>query len=315
MDGLLRARDRNGSGRGATCCDRRQDGGSPYGRGALLRDRDAPPPLGATLNAALPPCSGSRANRRAIRAVVVGRVAHCRRPPRRRAVRVVVVSRVAHRRGPPRRRAVRVVVVGRVAHHRGPPRRRAVRVVVVGRVAHRRGPPRRRAVRVVVVGRVAHPVGGSPRRAVCATVLRPLRLRHVRTGNKGNGNHDSDCRCSFHFDFLFRSLALLRFSRGKSISNLPNFRQRADNNVQKCNYYRCAAATRFTISATALHFFRMMVRFANLAGIFPLCFTIEPFSEMARMDTYVRFVPFPKQPNNVHCGSQAAQDNRRGDQR
>ena len=38
----------------------------------------APPPLGATLNAALPPCSGSRANRRAIRAVVVGRVAHCR---------------------------------------------------------------------------------------------------------------------------------------------------------------------------------------------------------------------------------------------
>ena len=93
---------------------------------------------------------------------------------------------------------------------------------------------RSRAVRVVVVGRVAHPVGSSPRGAICAPVLRPLRLRHVRTGDKGNGHHDSDCRCSFHFDFLFRSLALLRLSRGKSISNLPNFRQRADYKVESC---------------------------------------------------------------------------------
>ena len=65
----------------------------------------------------------------------------------------------------------------------------------------------------------------------------------------------------------------MRFSRGKSISNLPNFRQRADYNVQKSNYYRFAAATRFTISATTFHFFRMTGRFANFAGIFPLCFT------------------------------------------
>ncbi len=57
--------------------------------------------------------------------------------------------------------------------------------------------------------------------------------------------------------------------------------------------YRFAAATRFTISATVLYFFRITGRFANLAGIFPLCFTHGTFSEMARMDTYVRFVPFP----------------------
>ena len=37
--------------------------------------------------------------------------------------------------------------------------------------------------------------------------------------------------------------------------------------------YRFAAATRFTISATAFHFFRMTGRFTNFAGIFPLCFT------------------------------------------
>lgn len=61
--------------------------------------------------------------------------------------------------------------------------------------------------------------------------------------------------------------------------------------MQKCNCYRFAAATRFTISATAFHFFRMTGRFANLAGIFPLCFTHGTFSEMARMDTYIRFVP------------------------
>ena len=34
--------------------------------------------------------------------------------------------------------------------------------------------------------------------------------------------------------------------------------------------YRFAAATRFTISATAFHFFRMTGRFANLAGISPI---------------------------------------------
>ena len=61
----------------------------------------------------------------------------------------------------------------------------------------------------------------------------------------------------------------------------------------KINRYRFAAATRFTISSTAFHVFRMTGRFANLAGIFPLCFTNDPYSEMARMDTYVRFVPFP----------------------
>ena len=38
----------------------------------------APPPLDAPPNAALPACSGGRASRRAIRAVVIGRVAHCR---------------------------------------------------------------------------------------------------------------------------------------------------------------------------------------------------------------------------------------------
>ena len=31
-------------GRGATCCDRRQNGGSPYGRAALLRGREGPAP-------------------------------------------------------------------------------------------------------------------------------------------------------------------------------------------------------------------------------------------------------------------------------
>ncbi len=39
-----------------------------------------------------------------------------------------------------------------------------------------------------------------------------------------------------------------------------------------CASYRVAAATRFTISATAFHFFRMAGFFANFAGIFPLCF-------------------------------------------
>ena len=63
--------------------------------------------------------------------------------------------------------------------------------------------------------------------------------------------------------------------------------------LMKINRYRFAAATRRTISATAFHFYRMTGRFANLAGIFPLCFTHGTFSEMARMDTYVRFVPFP----------------------
>lgn len=63
--------------------------------------------------------------------------------------------------------------------------------------------------------------------------------------------------------------------------------------LMKINRYRFPAATRFTISATAFHFFRMTGRFANLAGIFPLCFTHGTSSEMARMDTYVRFVPFP----------------------
>jgi len=39
--------------------------------------------------------------------------------------------------------------------------------------------------------------------------------------------------------------------------------------LMKINRYRFAAATRFTISATAFHFFRMTGRFANLAGILP----------------------------------------------
>ena len=95
------------------------------------------------------------------------------------------VSSTSYRSCSSRSRTIRVVIIGRVAHPSGPSRRRAVCIVVVGRVAHRRGPSRRRAVRVVVVGRVAHPVGGSPRRAVCASVLRPLRLRHVRTGDNG----------------------------------------------------------------------------------------------------------------------------------
>ena len=34
-----------------------------------------------------------------------------------------------------------------------------------------------------------------------------------------------------------------------------------------------AAATRFTISATAFHFFRIAGFLANFAGILPLCFT------------------------------------------
>ena len=37
----------------------------------------------------------------------------------------------------------------------------------------------------------------------------------------------------------------------------------------KINRYRFPAATRFTISATAFHFFRMTGRFANFAGIIP----------------------------------------------
>ena len=43
--------------------------------------------------------------------------------------------------------------------------------------------------------------------------------------------------------------------------------------LMKINRYRFAAATRFTISATAFHFFRMTGRFANFAGSLPLCFT------------------------------------------
>ena len=40
-----------------------------------------------------------------------------------------------------------------------------------------------------------------------------------------------------------------------------------------CTRYRFAAATRFTISATDFHFFRMMGRFANLTEMpFPLIY-------------------------------------------
>ena len=52
---------------------------------------------------------------------------------------------------------------------------------------------------------------------------------------------------------------------------MPAYFQR--NSIMRQLPYRFAAATRFTISATAFHFFRMTDRFANLAGIFPLCFT------------------------------------------
>ena len=38
------------------------------------------------------------------------------------------------------------------------------------------------------------------------------------------------------------------------------------------SFYRVPVATRFTISATAFHFFRIAGFFANLAGISPLCF-------------------------------------------
>ena len=162
-----------------------------------------------------------------IRVVVVGRVAHPSGPSRCRAVCVVEVGRVAHRRGPSRRRAVGVVVVCRVAHRRGHSRRRAVGVVVVGRVTHRRGPSRRRTVRVVEVGRVAHPVGCSPRGAISTPVLRPLRLRHVRTGKNGDGCHDSDCCFLFHFTFYrnrssFLDCAARASSRDLGLTNVSH---------------------------------------------------------------------------------------------
>ena len=54
------------------------NGSCTKGLSPLERVRDwripSRPPLDAMFNPALPPCSGSRANRRAIRAVVVGRV-------------------------------------------------------------------------------------------------------------------------------------------------------------------------------------------------------------------------------------------------
>ena len=118
----------------------------------------APPPLGATLNAALPACSGGRSCRRAIRAVVVGRVAHCGGPPCRRTVRVVVVGRVAHRGGSSRRRTVRIVIVGCATHPVGRSGGRTICVVEIGRVAHPVGRPGRRTIRIVVVCRVARPI-------------------------------------------------------------------------------------------------------------------------------------------------------------
>ena len=142
-------------------------------------------------------------------------------------IRVVVVGRVAHPSGPSRCRAVCVVEVGRVAHRRGPSRRRAVGVVVVCRVAHRRGHSRRRTVRVVEVGRVAHPVGSSPRGAISTPVLRPLRLRHVRTGKNGDGCHDSDCCFLFHFTFYrnrssFLDCAARASSRDLGLTNVSH---------------------------------------------------------------------------------------------
>ena len=63
-------------------------------------------------------------------------------------------------------------------------------------------------------------------------------------------------------------------------------RQRADYSAQKKANIDIASPL---VSQTAI----MTGRFANFAGILPLCFTNEPFSKMARMVTYVRFVPFP----------------------
>lgn len=47
----------------------------------------------------------------------------------------------------------------------------------------------------------------------------------------------------------------------------------SDYNPRMSPNHRVAAAMRFTISATAFHFFRMAGFLANRAGIFPLCFT------------------------------------------
>ena len=122
---------------------------------------------------------------------------------------------------------IRVVVVGRVAHPSGPSRCRAVCVVEVGRVAHRRGPSRRRAVGVVVVCRVAHRRGHSRRGAISTPVLRPLRLRHVRTGKNGDGCHDSDCCFLFHFTFYrnrssFLDCAARASSRDLGLTNVSH---------------------------------------------------------------------------------------------
>lgn len=58
-------------------------------------------------------------------------------------------------------------------------------------------------------------------------------------------------------------------SHGKKAEGAGELRRYAHYNIQKCNSYRFAAATCFTISATAFHFFRMTGRFANFTEISP----------------------------------------------
>ena len=59
-------------------------------------ERVVTPPLDATFNPELPSRPGGRTGRRAIRTIVVGRVAHFGGRPRRRTIRVVIVGRIAH---------------------------------------------------------------------------------------------------------------------------------------------------------------------------------------------------------------------------
>lgn len=75
--------------------------------------------------------------------------------------------------------------------------------------SYRSSRTRSRTIRVIVVGRVAHPVGRSPRGSICTSVLRPLRLRHVRTSGNDDRRHDSNS-C-----FILSFLLGFRFS-GKS---------------------------------------------------------------------------------------------------
>ena len=86
--------------------------------------------------------------------------------------------------------AIRIVVVGRVAHRRRPTRRGTVGIVEIRHITHCRCPPCRRAVGIVEIRRSARRAAPSSRvRPPVLRLKSPLRLRHVRTHGDGSHNH------------------------------------------------------------------------------------------------------------------------------